>query len=167
MRIVIQRRCSTLFLVLSLSCTGLVWAQTEEKLLEEINQLSDAERQARLVNGAKKEGAVTWYVAMNRAYAQDLINAFEAQYPFLKVNALTGGGGALLNRVLAEQRAKSVQYDVCNTRSMTINNLKKAGAIMRYRSPYRNALRDGFYDREGYLNGIFATPQVFIFNTKL
>jgi iron(III) transport system substrate-binding protein len=146
---------------------GEISAQTEEKLLDDINQLPEAERQARLVAGAKKEGAVTWYVAMNRAYAQDLINAFEAQYPFIKVNALTGGGGALLNRVLAEQRAKSFQYDVFNTRSMTINTLKKASAIMRYRSPYRNSLRDGFYDKEGYLNGIFATPLVFIFNTKL
>ena len=146
---------------------GRLAAQTEEKLLDDINQLPEAERQGRLVDGAKKEGTVTWYVAMNRAYAQDLINAFEAQYPFLKVNALTGGGGALLNRVLAEHRAKSFHYDVFNTRSMTINTLKKAGAIMRYRSPYRNSLRDGFYDKEGYLNGIFATPLVFIFNTKL
>ena len=70
---------------------GQLAAQTEEKLLDDINQLPEAERQARLVDSAKKEGTVTWYVAMNRAYAQDLINAFEAQYPFLKVNALTGG----------------------------------------------------------------------------
>ena len=153
--------------VLFIFFAGPLAAQTEERLLDDINQLPEAERQTRLVNGAKKEGSVTWYVAMNRAYAQDLINAFEAQYPFLKVNALTGGGGALLNRVLAEHRAKSFQYDVFNTRSMTINTLKKAGAIMRYRSPYRNSLREGFYDREGYLNGIFATPLVFIFNTKL
>jgi iron(III) transport system substrate-binding protein len=142
------------------------WAQNQEATLDEINKFPEPERQARLVNGARKEGTVTWYVAMNRAYVQDLINAFEAQYPFIKVNALTGGGGGLLNRVLAEHRAKSFQYDVFNTRSMTINTLKKAGAIMRYRSPYRSALRDGFYDKEGYLNGIFATPLVFIFNTK-
>jgi iron(III) transport system substrate-binding protein len=154
-------------IILFIVSAGHLSAQTEEKLLDDINQLPEAERQTRLVNGAKKEGTVTWYVAMNRAYAQDLINSFEAQYPFLKVNALTGGGGALLNRVLAEHRAKSFQYDVFNTRSMTINTLKKAGAIMRYRSPYRSSLRDGFYDREGYLNGIFATPLVFIFNTKL
>jgi iron(III) transport system substrate-binding protein len=154
-------------IVLFIFSAGQLSAQTEEKLLDDINQLPEVERQARLVAGAKKEGAVTWYVAMNRAYAQDLINAFEAQYPFIKVNALTGGGGGLLNRVLAEHRAKSFQYDVFNTRSMTINTLRKAGAIMRYRSPYRNSLRDGFYDKEGYLNGIFATPLVFIFNTKL
>lgn len=142
-------------------------AQTQEKLLDDINQLPETQRQTRLVNGAKKEGSVTWYVAMNRAYAQDLVNAFESQYPFIKVNTLTGSGGGLLNRVLAEHRANSFQYDVFNTRSMTINTLKKASAIMRYRSPYRSALRDGFYDKEGYLNGIFATPLVFIFNTKL
>jgi iron(III) transport system substrate-binding protein len=150
-----------------LSCAGLVRAQSEERLLDEINRLPEAERQVRLVNGAKKEGTVTWYVAMNRAYAQDLINAFEAQYPFLKVNALTGGGGALLNKVLTEHRAKSFQFDVFNTRSTTINTLKKSGVIMRYRTPYRNQLRDGFYDKEGYLNGIFATPLVFIYNAKM
>src|SRR5918996_2405748 len=167
MRIVTRRRCFSLFLALALSCAGLLWAQTEEKLLDDINRLSDAERQARLVAGAKKEGAVTWYVAMNRAYAQDLINAFEAQYPFLKVNALTGGGGSLLNKVLTEYRAKSFLFDVFNTRSTTLNTLKKAGAIMRYKSPYRTQLRESFYDKEGFLNGIFATPLVFIFNTKM
>ncbi|HEY6366260.1 MAG TPA: extracellular solute-binding protein [Candidatus Binatia bacterium] len=163
----IQRRCFPLSLAWFLACAALVWAQSEEKLLDGINQLPEAERQARLVNGAKKEGAVTWYVAMNRIYAQELINAFEAQYPFLKVNALTGGGGALLNKVLTEYRAKSFLFDVFNTRSMTINTLKKAGAIMRYQTPLRSQLRESFYDREGYLNGIFATPLVFIYNSKM
>ncbi|HUK41910.1 MAG TPA: hypothetical protein VLX11_12715, partial [Candidatus Acidoferrales bacterium] len=63
-------------------------AQSEEAQLETINRLPEGERQTRLVNGARKEGTVTWYVAMNRVYAQDLINVFEADYPFLKVNAL-------------------------------------------------------------------------------
>jgi iron(III) transport system substrate-binding protein len=163
----IQRRCLPLSLVWVLSCAALVRGQSEEKLLDAINQLPEAERQARLVNAAKKEGTVTWYVAMNRLYAQDLINAFEAQYPFLKVNALTGGGGALLNKVLTEYRAKSFLFDVFNTRSTTLNTLKKAGVIMRYRTPLRSQLRENFHDQEGYLNGIFATPLVFIYNAKL
>jgi len=158
---------SLIFLAVVYPPAGLQAAQTEEALLEEINQLPEAERQARLISGAKKEGIVTWYVAMNRAYAQDLINAFEAEYPFLKVRALTGGGGALLSRVLTEHRARSYLYDVFNTRSMTINTLRKAEAIMRYQTPYRKFLRDGFYDKEGYFNGIFATPMVFVFNSNL
>ncbi|HWH77726.1 MAG TPA: ABC transporter substrate-binding protein, partial [Candidatus Binatus sp.] len=68
--------------------------------------------------------------------------------------------------VLSEHRAKSFQFDVFNTRSMTINTLRKAGAIMRYRSPFRAGLREGFADKEGYLNGIFATPLVMLFNAK-
>lgn len=156
-----------LLMIASLIVPHAVHSQSEEKLLEDINQLPEAERQARLVAGAKKEGTVTWYVAMNRAFAQDLINAFEAQYPFVKVNALTGGGGALLNKVLTEHRAKSHLYDVFNTRSMTVNTLKKSGAIARYRSPLRSSLRDGFADKEGYVNGIFATPLVYIYNSKL
>jgi hypothetical protein len=64
----IQSRCLLLFLACFLSYAALVWAQSEETLLDGINQLPEAERQARLVNGAKKEGAVTWYVAMNQCF---------------------------------------------------------------------------------------------------
>ena len=147
--------------------TGPQAAQPEEALLETINRLPETERQTRLVNGAKKEGTVIWYAAMNRVYAQDLINVFEADYPFLKVKTLIASGASLLNRVLTEYRTRSYLYDVFNTRSTTIGTLKRAGAVTRYRSPYRLFLRDGFYDKEGYFNGIFATPLVFIFNTKL
>ncbi|HWX77219.1 MAG TPA: extracellular solute-binding protein [Candidatus Acidoferrales bacterium] len=169
MRVLMLVGCFSGFCFMTLVCasTELRAAQVEETLFEAINRLPETERQARLVNGAKKEGAVTWYVAMNRAYAQDLINVFEADYPFLKVNALTTSGASLLNRVLTEYRARSYLYDVFNTRSTTIGTLKKAAAIIRYRSPYRLFLRDGFYDKDGFFNGIFATPLVFIFNTKL
>ena len=43
-------------IVLFFLTAGHVGAQTEEKLLDDINQLPEAERQARLVNGAKKKG---------------------------------------------------------------------------------------------------------------
>ncbi len=140
---------------------------TPEQLLEQLNRLPEAERHARLVAGAKKEGTVVWYVAMDRANADQLVKAFEAEYPFLKVSTLTGRGASLLNRIITEYRANRYQYDLFNTRSTTLNTLKTAGAIMRYRTPLRMFLRPGFYDDEGYLNGLFATPLVFLFNTKL
>src|SRR5438093_9915503 len=97
------------------SSSSLHAAQPEETLLEEINRLPEAERQARLVSGAKKEGSVTWYVAMNRAYAQDLINVFQAEHPFLKVNALTAMGGGVLIRVLSELWAQYQKRGFFNT----------------------------------------------------
>ncbi len=157
----------SLLVALLFSSNVLKAAQTEEDMLAEINRLPEVERQARLVSGAKKEGTVTWYAAMNRPNLQEIIGAFEGEYPFIKVNVLPGSGGALLNRVLTENRAKSYQWDIFNTRSMTLNTMKNAGAIMRYQSPVRRSLRDGFIDKEGYFSGLFATPMVFSFNTKL
>lgn len=72
---------------------------------------------------------------MNRAYANDLVTRFQAEYPFLKVNTLTGGGGSLLNRVLTESRARAHRFNVFNSRSMTVNTLKKAGAPVDYNFP--------------------------------
>jgi len=132
-----------------------------------LNRLPETERHARLVAGAKKEGTVVWYVAMDRANADELVKAFEAEYPFLKVNVLTGRGASLLNRIIAEYRANRYQYDLFNTRSTTLNTLKKAGAIMRYHTPLRRFLRAGFYDDEGYLNGLFATPWFFFSTPSL
>ncbi len=44
--------------------------------------------------------------------------------------------------------------------------LKKANTIGRYDSPYRRGLRAGFYDKDGYFNGIWASLMVFLYNTK-
>ncbi len=142
-------------------------APPPEEILDGINRLPAVERKARLEREAKKEGSVVWYVAMNRPNALDLAKAFEAEHPFLKVRALTGRGLELVNRVVAEHRAKSYLYDVLITRSLVLNYLRREGAIMRYLTPYRKFLRDGFFDQEGYFNGLFSRPQVFVFNTKL
>ncbi|HWH76374.1 MAG TPA: hypothetical protein VNT76_03340, partial [Candidatus Binatus sp.] len=79
-----------IFAAAYLLAPALLKAQSEEKLLDEINQLAESERQSRLVAGAKKEGSVNWYVAMNRTYAQELVDRFQSDYPFVKVNTLTG-----------------------------------------------------------------------------
>jgi iron(III) transport system substrate-binding protein len=142
-------------------------APTAEELLDEINRLPEPERQARLVSGAKKEGSIVWYVAMNRPNVLDLARAFEAEHPFLKVRALTGRGLELVNRIITEHRAKNFLYDVLITRSLVLNYLRREGVIMHYLTPHRKFLRDGFFDQEGYFNGLYSRPQVFVFNTKL
>src|SRR5262249_455408 len=82
--------------------------------------------------------------------------AFEAEYPFLKVDVLTGGPQTLLNRILTETRAGKYNFDTMNVRSSALYTLKKAGAVMRYESPNRRALRAGFADQDGYSNGLWA-----------
>jgi iron(III) transport system substrate-binding protein len=103
---------------------------------------------------------------MNREDLRQFTAGFEAEYPFLKVEVLTGGPQSLLNRILTERRAGKDNFDILNIRSSALYTLKKAGAIARYESPQRRGLRAGFYDKDGYFNGIWASLMVYLFNAK-
>ena len=143
-----------------------VGAATAEETLGKINRLPPAERQAALVKEAKNEKTVVWYAPMNREDLRQFTSGFESEYPFLKVEVLTSGPQSLLNRILTEHRAGKYNYDTLNIRSSALYTLKKANAIIRYDTPYRRGLRAGFYDKEGYFNGIWASLLVYLFNTK-
>jgi iron(III) transport system substrate-binding protein len=141
-------------------------AANAEDTLAKINRLGQTERQAALVREAKNERSVVWYAPMNREDLRQFTSAFEAEYPFLKVEILTGGPQSLLNRILTEHRAGRFNYDILNIRSSALYTLKKANAIGRHDSPYRRGLRAGFYDKDGYFNGIWASLMVYLFNSK-
>jgi len=141
-------------------------ATPSEDALAKINRLPALERQAALVKEAKNEKSVVWYAPMNREDLRQFTAAFEAEYPFLKVEILTGGPQSLLNRILTEYRASRHNYDTLNIRSSALFTLKKANAVGRYDSPNRRGLRAGFYDKDGYFNGIWASLMVFLYNTK-
>src|SRR5262245_41318772 len=143
-----------------------VGAATPGEALGKINRLPPAERQAALVKEARSEKTVVWYAPMNREDLRQFTSGFEAEYPFLKVEVLTSGPQSLLNRILTEHRAGKYNYDTLNIRSSALYTLKKANAIIRYDTPYRRGLRAGFYDKDGYFNGIWASLLVYLFNTK-
>jgi iron(III) transport system substrate-binding protein len=103
---------------------------------------------------------------MNREDLRQFTAGFEAEYPFVQVEILTGGPQSLLNRILTERRAGKDNFDTLNIRSSALYTLKKAGAILRYESPHRSGLRPGFYDKEGYFNGMWASLMVYLFNNK-
>ena len=46
-----------------------------------------------LIAQAKKEGRVTWYTTVSIPEAKQLIDMFEKQYPFIKVDLLRSGSG--------------------------------------------------------------------------
>ena len=108
-------------------------AATPEETLAKINHLPAAERHATLVREAKNERSVIWYAPMNRESLREFTSAFEADYPFLKVEILTGGPQSLLNRIMTEYRAGRYNYDTMNVRSLALYTLKKANAVMPLR----------------------------------
>src|SRR5262247_4930307 len=142
-------------------------AATVEERLEQINRMGDKARAEVLEKEARKEGEIIWYAAMASDRAAELIKGFESRYPFLKVRFQPGGAGRQLEQLLVEHRTKKHRADIINTRRSYVNVMAKAGAIARYRTPLRSELREGFTDKEGFINGIYAQPRVFLFNTRM
>ena len=159
--------CAVLVLLFNFAeSVSLATAATPEEALAKINRLPAAERDVALIKEAKNEKTVIWYAPMNREDLRQFTAGFEAEYPFLHVEILTGGPQSLLNRILTERRAGKDNFDTLNIRSSALYTLKKAGAIGRYESPQRRGLRPGFYDKEGYFNGLWASLMVYLFNNK-
>jgi iron(III) transport system substrate-binding protein len=159
---------SVAFLIaLVMSSAADLSAATVEERLDQINRLPEQGRNESLEREARKEGELVWYAAMGSDRAGELIKVFENKYPFLKVRFQPGGATRQLEQLLVEHRAKKHRADIINTRRSFVGVMAKAGAIARYRTPLRNALRGGFTDKEGLVNGIYAQPRVFLFNTRM
>jgi iron(III) transport system substrate-binding protein len=154
------------FCLLLVSGTPLCAASVEERL-DQLNRQPAKQRTETLEREARKEGEVVWYAAMASDRAAELIKAFESNYTFLKVRFQPGGASRQLDQLLVEHRSKKHRADIINTRRSFVDVMAKAGAIARYRTPLRASLRDGFTDKEGYVNGIYAQPRVFLFNSRI
>jgi iron(III) transport system substrate-binding protein len=138
-----------------------------EERLEQLNRMTEKMRSEALEKEARKEGEVVWYAAMAGDRAGELIKVFESRYPFLRVRFQPGGASRQIEQLIVEHRAKKPRADIINTRRSFVGVMAKAGAIARYRTPLRAALREGFADKEGWINGIYAQPRVFLFNTRM
>ena len=159
-----------IFLVLGFSLivqADAVNAAFVEERLEQINRMPEKSRTEALEKEAHKEGELVWYAAMASDRAAELIKAVESKYPFLKIRFQPGGAGRQLEQLLIEHRTKKQRADIINTRRSYVGVMAKAGAVIRYRTPLRAALRDGFTDKEGFINGIYAQPRVFLYNTRI
>jgi iron(III) transport system substrate-binding protein len=142
-------------------------AASVEERLDQINRMPEKFRAETLEKEARKEGELVWYAAMASDRAAELIKAFEGKYPFLKIRFQPGGAGRQLEQLLIEHRTKKQRADIINTRRSYVGVMAKAGAVIRYPTPLRAALRDGFTDKEGFINGIYAQPRVFLYNTRM
>jgi iron(III) transport system substrate-binding protein len=152
-----------IFFTLAVMATT-VRAATVEEQFDQINRLPEKVRAEALEKEARKEGEVVWYAVMASDRASELIKVFEGKYPFLKVRLQPGGASRQIELLMVEHRTKKHRADVINTRRSFVNVMAKEGAVARYRTPARASLREGFTDKEGFVNSIYAQPRVFLFN---
>jgi iron(III) transport system substrate-binding protein len=167
----IQRASQGLFgLAVFLTLGGLAHgapAKTVEGTLNELNKLSPPERQKRLEEGAKKEGAVQFYANENIDLLQQQAQGFMKRYPFVKADFWRGSGARLVERVLLEHRAKKLDADVINVPFEAGLALKKENVWIPYHSPELRNYSKTYADDKGFWSSSHMNIAVIAYNSKM
>ena len=121
-----------------------------------------------LLAQARKEGRITWYTTVSIPESKLFIDIFEKQYPFIKVDLLRSGAGALINRVTSEYAARNYSADVLQGLSSRggLGLLKKRQILGRYESPEFKFFPAEFRDRAGYWGSTFQNTFVLAYNKR-
>jgi hypothetical protein len=73
-----------------------------QPIVDQVNKLSDDERQRTLLEEARKQGLVHWYTDMQPRNAEQVLSLLRERHPFLKVEVVRLGHERLINRILTE-----------------------------------------------------------------
>src|SRR5258705_991064 len=122
---------------------------------------------SRILEGAKKEGALVWYTALNLNDSEMLIKRFEQLYPFMKTETLRLSSFSLLGKFQAEARAGAFKADVIEIAGVLGHILKKEGLFAKYISPQSRFYPDSVKDPDGTWTSFFMNTHVLVYNTKL
>ena len=122
---------------------------------------------AQTIAGAKKEGKVVIYSALDTKAAQPLIKDFSALYPDVKVEYNDMNSTEMYNRFIAEVASGQGSADVMWSSAMDLQvKLVDEGQALAYKSPEAAKLPGwSVYKNQAY--GTTYEPAVFIYNKRL
>ena len=155
-------------LVLAVFSRAPVSAQeTAGQILAKLNKLPGEKRQQVLAEKAKSEGEVTFYSSLQSSQLEPFAQLFSKRFPFVKVNTARMSGGAQINKIQTEYRARRYLVDVINGGAEQAAAIKGFGAADAYDSPQRQFFPPELKDKESYFTSLYITPMVLGYNTKL
>lgn len=107
-------------------------------LLKSLEGLSLAQREAKLYEGAKREGQLKWYTTLSRTISPAVVKAFEAKYPGIKVDLYRASSEDVSARLLQEAKAGTSGADIVETNGTEMLILQhRKDVLVPYRtSPY-------------------------------
>src|SRR5260221_6439794 len=98
-----------------------------------------ADRSARLVANAKREGSLTLYASMAEKDLIRLVSEFERRYA-IKVKVWRSGKNNVLRRAVTEAHAGRLAVDVVHNPSPEMELLHRERLLQEVRSPYQREL---------------------------
>jgi iron(III) transport system substrate-binding protein len=122
------------FFILAIAFSQSVPAQNES-----IASYLGADREARLLEGARKEGEVVLYTSLTIEDMAAINGAFEKRYG-IKVRMWRASADKVLQRALAEGRAGRIEADVLEANALSLEALHREALLLAVRSPLHGDL---------------------------
>jgi ABC-type Fe3+ transport system substrate-binding protein len=135
--------------------------------VEEVALFKGADRQKVLEQGAKKEGKLLWYstLIVNQV-VRPLKEAFEREYPFVRIEYFRANSEQVVQRMIAEYQAKRFDVDIVDgTTSPAM--VRKAGFLQRFFSPHLSDYPAELKDPQGFWGVTNLYFMTLGYNTKL
>jgi iron(III) transport system substrate-binding protein len=107
--------------------------------MSEVAALSGADREQRLIEGARKEGSLTLYTSFTTNDMAVFFAAFEKKYG-IKVNAWRASSENVLQRAVMEARARRYEVDAFETNGPELEALHREQLLQAVSSPHHSSL---------------------------
>jgi iron(III) transport system substrate-binding protein len=157
---------ASLFLV-ALGSPHVASAQNRESALAALTKLSPAERQARILEGTKKESGLVWYSSTTAEDALALSKKFHEQHPSIQIQHFRSSSEKLLERILAESRAHAFKADIVSLPELELSIMIRRKLLARYQPSENSFYPPETKDPRGYWTGLYTSAWVPAFNTKM
>ena len=140
----------TVSLLFTLSLAPVMGSLCAAATVEDVALLKSAERQRILVDGAKKEGKLSFYTTLIiEQVVRPLKDAFEREYPFILMEYFRGNSDRVTQKLFAEYQAKRYAVDVVDG-SSTTTMVRRAGFLQRFYSPHLAEYPAELKDADGF-----------------
>jgi len=132
-------------------------------------QETDKQREARLIEGAKKENKLSfWINGWNAKELERMFDKFRQRYPSIEVEYWRASEDTQLHqKMMSEARAGIRNVDIASSEINLISELKKAGVVKKYNWPNTAAWSPQHRDPEGYWVASNINGLVVVYNTNL
>ena len=144
-----------------------LYAASVEPLYSEIGKLAPEARQKRLEEGARREGALTYYSISQTDLIAAYIKGFTTRYPFIKGDYYRGSGNQLVVRTMMEYKTGRLAADVISVGTENVMALKRSGIWTRYRSPEAQFYPSEQYDKDGFFHSDSLGLATIAYNSQL
>jgi iron(III) transport system substrate-binding protein len=127
---------------------------------------ADADREQRLLEGARKEGELTLYTSMQMESSAPLQKAFEEKYG-VKIRMWRGSGKDILRRAVTEAQANRNDLDIVESDGFALEALYREMLLEAVKSPYHADLIPEALRPQGQWVGTRVNIFTAVYNTHL